>query len=479
MKKLFTLMTLLLCAVGVNATITAKWDFQHDYAANDFDFNGTTGTVTAKSGEAVVLMVNASSGRLLARGSDVMMNANTKIQVPVVSTNDIVTVVSYPGYHYYKIAGTAADADTEIYNVQKTDVDQGYVEILATNQSYLYSIEVESAYMPSSPITATWDFVNDCAGLDGGSTSSLTPISSDDANIKLTVEYNSKSIRDNGDSYQTGEGVVLKVPVGSTSDQLTFVYHSETYGKYTYGSGNIESSGNDDTYSPTATDVENGYVAIVSSTAGNSYLKSIKLTKKSFVTATVSSIGWSTFCTNNILDFTNVAGLKSYIITGANTSNVISMSQVTGSVVGGTGLLLNGTAGASYNIPIANTSTFDVTANKLVGYALENTGTHTVSAAESGYTHYVLVASGVNAVFKYIGETSATINPGQAYLRFANSDIVSGAREFTLDGGVTGISEMENVRSQKDDIYYDLNGRRVLYPTKGLYIVNGKKVVMK
>ena len=46
-------------------------------------------------------------------------------------------------------------------------------------------------------------------------------------------------------------------------------------------------------------------------------------------------------------------------------------------------------------------------------------------------------------------------------------------------GGVTEISEIENVRSQKDDIYYDLNGRRVLYPTKGLYIVNGKKVVMK
>ena len=46
-------------------------------------------------------------------------------------------------------------------------------------------------------------------------------------------------------------------------------------------------------------------------------------------------------------------------------------------------------------------------------------------------------------------------------------------------GAVTGIKEIENVRSKKDDVYYDLNGRRVLYPKNGVYVVNGKKVVMK
>ena len=46
-------------------------------------------------------------------------------------------------------------------------------------------------------------------------------------------------------------------------------------------------------------------------------------------------------------------------------------------------------------------------------------------------------------------------------------------------GAVTGINEIEDVRSKKDDVYYDLNGRRVLYPKKGVYVVNGKKVVIK
>ncbi len=47
------------------------------------------------------------------------------------------------------------------------------------------------------------------------------------------------------------------------------------------------------------------------------------------------------------------------------------------------------------------------------------------------------------------------------------------------EGISTGIQQIEDVRSKKDNVYYDLNGRRVLYPKKGLYILNGKKVIMK
>lgn len=479
-------MTLLLCAVGVNATITAKWDWKNGTPASIASVNiqNAVGSV-ASNVDGIAMYVDASTGgKLTTNGDNVQYNTGTKLQVPVVSTLDVVTVKGH-SYNWtsIKIGGNVYTDQTKAYTATADDVDQGYVEIEAVNDCYLYSVEVELAYMPSSPITATWDFAGNCASLpskaSGGAYTAATMVS-DDANISMSIVYNSGQIKNNDNSYQITETVELKIPVGSTDDVVT-VNGFSGYFYYTIGGGseiNKDNSPATVNYTATSSDVAQGYVSIVS-TNNNNYLCSIKLTKKSFVTATISSIGWSTFCTNNILDFTNVAGLKSYIITGANTSNVISMSQVTESVAGGTGLLLNGTAGASYNIPIANTSIFDVTANKLVGYALENTGTHTVSAAESGYTHYVLVASSGNAVFKYIGGTSATINPGQAYLRFANSDIVSGAREFTLDGGVTGISEMEDVRSKKDDIYYDLNGRRVLYPTKGLYIVNGKKVVMK
>lgn len=63
---------------------------------------------------------------------------------------------------------------------------------------------------------------------------------------------------------------------------------------------------------------------------------------------------------------------------------------------------------------------------------------------------------------------------GKAYLH-----LDAGARGFYVieEDGTTAI---KNMKVGKDDnIYYDLQGRRVLYPKKGLYIMNGKKVIIK
>ena len=44
------------------------------------------------------------------------------------------------------------------------------------------------------------------------------------------------------------------------------------------------------------------------------------------------------------------------------------------------------------------------------------------------------------------------------------------------EGGVTGITEIKKMRDGEDEKFFDLQGRRVPRPTKGLYIVNGRKV---
>ena len=49
---------------------------------------------------------------------------------------------------------------------------------------------------------------------------------------------------------------------------------------------------------------------------------------------------------------------------------------------------------------------------------------------------------------------------------------------FLVDDKTTGISQIDNGKSAIEN-YYDLQGRRVDRPTKGLYIVNGKKVIIK
>lgn len=70
------------------------------------------------------------------------------------------------------------------------------------------------------------------------------------------------------------------------------------------------------------------------------------------------------------------------------------------------------------------------------------------------------------------------LKKGKAYLRLPKS---ASARYFSLDDETTGINSMDNGQLTIDNgAVYDLQGRKIAQPTKGgLYIVNGKKVVLK
>ena len=75
------------------------------------------------------------------------------------------------------------------------------------------------------------------------------------------------------------------------------------------------------------------------------------------------------------------------------------------------------------------------------------------------------------------GGQSFDIAANKAYLAVPAS--VAGARNgFAFGDDATGISQIENGKLKIEN-YYDLQGRKVSKPGKGLYIVNGKKVVIK
>jgi hypothetical protein len=87
---------------------------------------------------------------------------------------------------------------------------------------------------------------------------------------------------------------------------------------------------------------------------------------------------------------------------------------------------------------------------------------------------YCINASG--SAFELV--PSAGCSPFRAYFKSGIFD--HSVTSLSIGGGtVTGISKIKDVRSKKDDVYYDLNGRRVLYPKKGVYILNGNKVIIK
>ena len=83
--------------------------------------------------------------------------------------------------------------------------------------------------------------------------------------------------------------------------------------------------------------------------------------------------------------------------------------------------------------------------------------------------------------FYKLNSTVTSVPGNKAFLVLTSTE--AQAKSFVLsfdDGETTGI-ETINVEKNatKDGVYYDLQGRRVEHPTRGIYILNGKKVVIK
>lgn len=249
-----------------------------------------------------------------------------------------------------------------------------------------------------------------------------------------------------------------------------------------YVNGTEKLSEETDALTNIAGDEDNAYmVAIVSNqTSGDGAIKSISISKS--VSVPIGDTGWSTYSSAYALDFENAEdGIEAYMITGFS-GTTLTTSKVTGTVPANTGLLVKGAASTSYAVPVVASSSTDVSDNKLVASVAGGT----VSAGTDPVVNYVLINNSGTAEFQWIGSTSAILGANKAYLSLSGGTKTgAGSRglaiDIDIDGVSTGINMVngEGLKVNGSETYYDLQGHRVLYPTKGLYIVNGKKVVIK
>ena len=188
------------------------------------------------------------------------------------------------------------------------------------------------------------------------------------------------------------------------------------------------------------------------------------------VTKTISDAGWATYCSPYALDFSGeIKNLTdAYIIEGGENGVLNKTSVKGGTVPANTGLLLKGTKG-DVKIPIVGSSLTDVSGNKLTG-VLEDTPI----AAEAGY---VLMASPALGFYK--NSNAFTVGANTAYLPADFDATAARFSFFSLEEETTGIADVRGKMSEVRGDFFDLSGRKVALPTKGLYIVNGKKVIIK
>ena len=185
----------------------------------------------------------------------------------------------------------------------------------------------------------------------------------------------------------------------------------------------------------------------------------------------VTAAGFATYVPSYDLNF-SATSIEAYKVK-VSSKGVATLTKVN-NVPAGTPVLLYKDGGATENIPVM-TGAAAVTDNDLIA----GTGA-AVATTDGEYTNMILNnVSGIGFYFAN-GKTVAT---NRAYLHFATSLAPDHATaRMTMifeDEDVTGVNE---VRSQKEDVrseWFDLQGRKVVQPQKGLYIVNGKKVVLK
>ena len=182
------------------------------------------------------------------------------------------------------------------------------------------------------------------------------------------------------------------------------------------------------------------------------------------ITAKLNASGFATFCSEYPLDFSGATDYSAWQITNIDTDNKITFEQITGSVKGGTGIFLKGTAGETITLTSANSSTV-LGSNKLEGTLAPKY----VATGE----YYGL--SGNN----FVKISAGNVPEGKAILPAGLINESAGARFTFVFSEESGISATLNKNEATNNVVFDLQGRRVNKPVKGLYIMDGKKVMVK
>ena len=166
-------------------------------------------------------------------------------------------------------------------------------------------------------------------------------------------------------------------------------------------------------------------------------------------------------------------GVTAYKVTDATTTELV-MEEIEGAISAGTGVILKGTPGETVSFAITsdaqNMSLHPAANNRLTGVNVQREGL-------APRSFYGLAKKKGHIAFYLSDVTEMPAN--KAYLLVTDTQgTLSDLLDFNA-GTPTGVNGAE-VQSEADSIYYDLSGRRVLYPAHGVYVKgNGQKVFVK
>ena len=196
----------------------------------------------------------------------------------------------------------------------------------------------------------------------------------------------------------------------------------------------------------------------------------IHFTDVATTTVTLNKYGYATYCSVNAIDFSSTSGYTAWRVSAVSGDGTITFDKVTEKIKGGQGVLLynkdaDGVNTTNVNVKFAGgTTEFTAEQNKLVGT-----------------TAPILVAADTYFGLKnnaFVPVNAGTVPAGKALLPYIDE---SGIKSFTFvfNDSETGITETRTVSREEVETIFDLGGRRLSKPQKGINIINGRKVVVK
>ena len=205
------------------------------------------------------------------------------------------------------------------------------------------------------------------------------------------------------------------------------------------------------------------------------------------MSVTTSVAGFATFFDSQSA-YVLPSGLTAYVVAAASSGSLTYKAIADGSQSGvvpkGVAVMLKGSASKTYKLTSTDASVSYNGSNLLRG---SDTSTTTTAPSSSGYLFYKLSYGRSSTAYSdvfgwYWGSSSGgafTINGHKAWLALQESS--TRAAFISLDG-LDSLNGLETLGPQASDLNhetYDLSGRRLSQPHRGINIINGKKVVVK
>lgn len=487
-KSLLALALTIVCVGGAKAQTTGNKVGEKDYTSLDALPSWHTENCTATLvGEApskhmevtrnVGITVSYGAQKMIASGIPTIVGGAYTIKLRVKGSEDGAIACQFGTWgdgnaeSNYCIPITTAWQDIDV-PFTSAKASESWVIIWVGSYAGTVSLEKVSVYYTSSPLFYSYDYTGKGDPYpwyhDNGWGARPT-VGGD-----ILTATNNDSELDNPHDYQffvadnifteTGNEYIVRATMkGSVGGSITCGFGTWSSTQYATLSFTDEYQAVECKVSGLSNASNNHVLFQIGKYVGTIYLKKIEIIGNGR-TITITDAGFATYVSDVDLDYSSVTGLKAYkaIVDGTN----ISFTKVT-AVPAGEGVLLQGDEG-SYVVP----STTGVAAWAADDNAFV-AGTGAAVATGSGPYNYILnKVGGVVGFYKANGQTVAS---NRAYLQTTTNQA-----RIALDifDDVTGINAVQGSEFKVNG-YYDLQGHKVTQPTRGLYIVNGKKVIIK